>query len=577
MSAQLRLNRLLLITGSGLLINLAVAKEAPSPLLQVLEQLECAVDARSAHSVLDKLFNISPPGQEWPDEWLGKKPATPTLFAGTLDIALNTLKSTAERFPELREDSERVALQWNYCDILDDQHFQNLSLVRDSVQTVEAADDAPLKWAGFRQWGFLSPDPANRFVPRLLDEIRLGPEAYHLFLFRAYRQHCFPHPETGLLVSEAEAPREPALLHSLVNEVALPQAVPYPFTWNPACRNKALQNNMVPTEKPARKQVATIHHPAPANRQIPVRAPVRANIPPPQIPAETGTPDQPPVVAAPTPSQTKAKPDGKLGTTQATISLSELLKRSSPPPGRVVLPAAMAPPDNPVPVFYDEEELAAMETNATGHEPQAHGTTGIIDDADKKKKLRLAGSISDTYSLKDGSNTLSASATWSPKKNWFVSGNVSLKDNGQPGYSWSAGYADWKPGTWSAQINNWGPLKPGEGLALDKAVANLSYKVKSATLEKHKLAASANLSAPLNGNKPELSGTLQWSPKNNWYIRTTASVPVTGGRPNWTYGFGYADQRPGKWRVEYANYGKNAVPGDNFKSGSITISRGWQY
>jgi hypothetical protein len=563
MPAQLRLNKLLLVAGSGLLINLALAREPPTPLLQILEQLECAVDAKSAHSILGKLFNISPLGQEWPDEWLGKKPATPVLYAGTLDIALNTLKSTAERFPELREDSERVALQWNYCDILDDQHFQNLSLLRGSVQKTEAADDSPLKWEGFRQWGFLPPKPANRFVPRLLDEIRLAPEAYHLFLFRTYRQHCFPHPETGLLVSEAETPPAPALLHSLTDEGLVQKPVPYPFIWEPACRIPAPQPVVKPAEKPDRKQLATTRPPAQTHRQAPVRPPVQAVAT--GLSTETSVPE-PATLPNPAITTAKSKP-AKTESAQGTMHLSELLKRTSPPPGRVVLPVVSAPPDNAPPIFYDEDESAA---------PQAHGTTGILDEAGKQHKLRLAGNIADTFSLKDGSNALSASASWSPKPNWFVSGNVSMKSDGQLGYSWSAGYADWKPGTWSAQINNWGPLKPGEGLALDKAIANIGYKAKSETLEKHKLSASSNLSIPFQG-KPGVSGTLQWNPKPNWYARTTANVPLTGGKPNWSYGFGYADYRPGKWRIEYSNYASNAFPGDNFRNGTITVSRGWQY
>ena len=207
---------------------------------------------------------------------------------------------------------------------------------------------------------------------------------------------------------------------------------------------------------------------------------------------------------------------------------------------------------------------------------QSHSTTGIIDRKKNKSKLRIAGSFADSISLKDGSNTLSTSVTWSPKPDWFVSGNASLK-NGDPGYAWSAGYADHKPGGWSAQINNWGPLKPGDGLGLDKAVVNIGHKVKSTTLKRNKLAASTNLSIPVKG-KPSLSGTLQWNPTPHVYARTTASVPLEGGNPNWNYVVGYSNPKKlGKWKVEYSNYGTNAFPGDNFKDGTVTVSRGWQF
>ncbi|MEZ5451668.1 MAG: hypothetical protein R3E93_02440 [Thiothrix sp.] len=600
----------LLALGAALLITRAAATEpASSPLLQTLEKLECAPDAKAARSVLNKLFNISPPGQEWPDEWMGTKPENPALYAGTLDIALSTLSSTAQRFPTLREESERVVLQWNYCDVLEDQRFQNLRLKNNSLQKIAAADDAPLKWDGFRHWGFLSPDPKDRLVPLLLAEIRLAPEAYHLFLHRVYRQHCFPHPESGLRVSEEDAPREPLAPHSItgeIQEVQTAEPAPYPFLWKPSCRiaqqkpikkptlqvaaahpseQQSVTTNETP-KKPAKSAVKKMAQKAETssktnriNKQAASPAPIQHIEPPPPQTAAEITLSKPgtPVIPAPT-KHSDASAEGAKGdagsATKPEISLEERGKLPSPPPGRAILPTiAQTAPDRAIPMFYEEEELETQE--------QAHNTTGIINEPGKgenkgkKKKLRLAGSISDTLSLKDGSNSFSASATLSPAPNWFASGNVSVR-NGELGYSWSAGYADWEPGTWSAQINNWGPLKPGEGLAIDKAVTNIGYQFKSNTLEKHKMAASGNLSIPVNG-KPSVSGTVQWSPKHNWYGRATASVPLDGGKPNWNYGFGYTDPRPGKWRVEYSNYGQNDFLGDNPGDGSIIISRGWQF
>ncbi len=607
-----RLNKYLLwVTSGGLLITQATATEPLSPLLQTLEKLDCAADVRAAQSVLNRLFNISPPGQEWPDEWMGEKPESPALYAGTLDIALSTLKSTAERFPELREDSERVALQWNYCDVLDEQHFQNLLLKHDTVQKVTAADDAPLKWDGFRQWGFLNPDPKDRFVPLLLDEIRLAPYAYQIFLHRVYRQHCFPHPETGLLASEEETPRELLSSRLMTGEAPSTEASPYPFRWNPSCRvakqkpvegpvQAAIQTGQGENKtKPVKKEKTVVTN---AAKKSPPQAATKSKQNSKSATSEHLPPDvpvsPPPVIVA---VADVNKDDLALGAKGnpgedlvLDVPLDELVKRSSPPKGRVVLPTiAVTSLDNAIPVFYEDKELEAMQAeqgvsakeSVPWGQQQTLGGQQATPSSDggkagtqkrKKKKLRLAGSVADTISLKDGSNTLSASASWSPAPNWFVSGNASIK-NGEPGYSWSAGYADWKPGTCSAQINNWGPLKPGDGLALDKAVANIGCKVKSEKLEKHKLSASGNLSIPLGGNKPSVSGTMQWNPKQNWYVRSTASIPLEGGKPSWSYGFGYADQRPGKWRIEYSNYGKNDFPGDNLGDGAITISRGWQY
>jgi hypothetical protein len=485
-----------------------------------------------------------------------------------------------------------------------------LSLQRSELKKVPADNDVPLKWEGFRQWGFLTPDPPERFVPKLLDEIRLAPSAYHLFLHRVYRQHCFPHPETGLLASEAEAPRDTVDDHTfplLLGENIKPQI--YPFGWSPTCTvpksnvtptvevkkektkeqglEKAKAQTTIKTKvtstaktkltsptatKPGKKQPSLQNQMSRPQRlmlatpNIPQPVVAEATVADVTLVSPVVTPVSPPPHAT-HPTLTENGERGAKGNQGETVTLAK------PEKGQVLLPAIVPiAAGGDIPMYIEEEESSTQ---------QAHSTTGIIGtdknrtNKSRKKKLRLAGSFSDTMSLKDGSNSLSASATWSPKPDWFVSGNTSFKD-GKVGYSWSAGYADNKPGGWSAQVNNWGPLKPGEGLALDKAVVNIGKKINSEKLTKHKLAASSNLSIPVNG-KPSLSGTLQWNPKPNVYARTTASAPLAGGKPNWNYAVGYSDPKPGGWRVEYSNYGENKFPGDNLKDGAITVSRGWQF
>ena len=234
MSAPLN-NFLLLSLGGGVLVAPVMANDPP-PLQQKLEALHCATDAKVAKKILSELLHINAPGQQWPDEWLGQKPE-PSLHAALLDIALHTLKTTAERFPDLREEAERIALQWDYCEVMENQNFHDLILRQKKLHKMLTGDDLPLKGQGFKEWGFLTPDPADRFVPKLLDEIRLAPNAYHLFLHQAYRERCFPHPETGQVVREAETPSAAVANQALPFQmVAEAKAQPYPFKWNPACQ-----------------------------------------------------------------------------------------------------------------------------------------------------------------------------------------------------------------------------------------------------------------------------------------------------------------------------------------------------
>ncbi|SEA81802.1 hypothetical protein SAMN05660964_02529 [Thiothrix caldifontis] len=594
MSVRLN-NPLLLLVAAGSFTYPATLMAHP-PLLQRLEDLSCAANSDKAAQHLETLFNISPPGQHWPDEWLGTQPQQASLHAGTLDIALHTLQQTIERFPKLRETAERVALQWDYCQVLEEQRFYDVQWQHSELKKYPAADKVPLNWRGFRTWGFLTPDPPARFVPLLLDEIRLSPNAYHLFLHRLYRKQCFPHPETGLLASEAEAPRLVDQHRAVVMLETLTEPQAYPFAWHPSCEatpHTDTTTSIKKTPPDIKMPLASPVTPAKTAATALAKKPEKAKKSTKQmLPALPRTTRFPTIVAVNQQAQPSDRPTLKLEQALEPLVIPVIATPEIPIPhlplrqkvaegargdqGKTVAPTRAVASEITlpaiVPITAGGDIPMYMEEYTS--ETQAHSTTGIVD-PQKKKKLRLAGNFADSISLKEGNHTISASATWSPKPNWFVSGNASLKQE-KLGYSWSAGYADNKPGGWSAQVNNWGPLKPGDGLALDKAVANIGYKVKSETLKKRNLAAAANVSAPLKG-KPSLSGTLQWNPTPKVYARTTANVPLEGDKPNWNYAVGYSNPKPGSWKIEYANYGKNDFPGDNLKDGAITVSRSWQF
>lgn len=575
------LNKFLLVSLSGAALVTPVLADAPPPLQQKLQALQCSSDVKAAKKILRELLNINAPGQQWPDEWLGQKPE-PSLHAGILDIALQTLKSTAERFPDLREEAERIALQWDYCEVMENNGFNDLILRHKKLQKFLAGNDAPLKWEGFRQWGFLSPDPAQRFVPKLLDDIRIAPSSYHLFLHQAYRQRCFPHPETGLRASEAETPPAAVANHALpLTKVTEPKAQPYPFKWDPACKivkqeapkpQQATAQQSKPQAKKADTKPAKISKAQTASHKAKDKPPALQRSPhwqPAQVFAQTITPP-------PAPSADAAGARGATGKAQPTPQWQRTNKPAPPKAanktkpvasstdGQAILPTIVnTTAGGDIPIYFDVPPSTE----------QAHSTTGII--GGKKKQRRVAINVADTVSLKNGSNSLTASATWSPKENWFVNGSTTLKD-GKPTYAWNAGYANHKPGTVSVQIGHSGPITPGQGLDLANASASVGYKVDSATLSRHKLSASTGLNVSAQG-KAKANATMQWNPKPNVHVRTTASIPLDGGKPGWSYSAGYADPKPGGWRVEYSNYGDNDFPGDNLKDGAITVSKGWQF
>ena len=201
----------------------------------------------------------------------------------------------------------------------------------------------------------------------------------------------------------------------------------------------------------------------------------------------------------------------------------------------------------------------------------------------KKKFIGLAGNVYLKQSLKKGNKAIGGSINRKLIKDnfWFarVGWNYTLEESDDPfSYSWGIGYSDWHPGTFSAQLNNWGPIKPGEGLALEKAVANFGYSVKSEFLKQHKLSLSGAINVPIEGNS-SVSGNLRWSPVKNWYVNTSVSHPLEGdGTPKWTYGFGYSDWRPDKINLQYSNYGPNEISEHNYReNGTWSLSYNWKF
>ena len=201
----------------------------------------------------------------------------------------------------------------------------------------------------------------------------------------------------------------------------------------------------------------------------------------------------------------------------------------------------------------------------------------------KKRSLGLAGSIYLNRTLKNGNKTIGGTINRKLVKDsyWFarVGWSYSLEEMEDPfSYSWGIGYSDWHSGTFSAQLNNWGPIKPGEGLALEKAVASFGYSVKSDFLKNNKLSLSGAINVPVDGNS-SVSANLRWSPIKNWYLNASVSQPLEGdGTPKWTYGFGYSDWRPNKINLQYSNYGPNEIPDHNYKeNGTWSLSYNWKF
>ncbi|MBX2837296.1 MAG: hypothetical protein KTR35_10610, partial [Gammaproteobacteria bacterium] len=201
----------------------------------------------------------------------------------------------------------------------------------------------------------------------------------------------------------------------------------------------------------------------------------------------------------------------------------------------------------------------------------------------KKRKYRgFSGFISvNNRSFDSDGFSLTTGASYKPVKDsyWFIRGswNYRLSDE-EFRYTWGIGYDDWHPGTFSVQLNHWGPLLPGDYLDIDNAIASATYKFKkNAFMKKHGVSSSVTLSQKISGD-PVFSWSNSWTPAGKWFVRSTLSQPIKGGDLSWSYGFGLANYSPFTFSFEYNNWGYNKAFETNFQdNASLSFTYRWRY
>lgn len=199
-----------------------------------------------------------------------------------------------------------------------------------------------------------------------------------------------------------------------------------------------------------------------------------------------------------------------------------------------------------------------------------------------KKTYSLGGQLTLKDSVEWGQPYFSASATWKPdsKNYWFIKGTARHNFRGNNKgfrYSWGLGYDDWHEGTWTAQLNNYESLEPGDGFDVESAIASVGYKLKKKFLKDKKLKSTITLSRQVQDGELKLSSSLQWAPKKYWFLKGILVVPLEGSDPHWNYLFGYDDWHPKSFGFEYSNYESNPLSKSNFKKGRLALTYKWKF
>ncbi len=231
-------------------------------------------------------------------------------------------------------------------------------------------------------------------------------------------------------------------------------------------------------------------------------------------------------------------------------------------PGLAAATPASNEPTNPI--SYQSAGVPPFETTKSTKDRKYHGLSGSFALSNR--------------SFEPDAWSLTANFNYKPiiDSYFFARSGFTFTESDDPvSYYWGIGYNDWHTDTWAFELNNWGPLTPGDGLKVEKAIASLSYKFDSSLLTKFNLSSSLTLSAGKDSS-PSLTLATTWSPKANWFIRNLITQSLDGGDATWAYGFGYNNWRSNTWSLEYNNWGPNTLSAPNFKDNAlITLSWKW--
>ncbi len=566
----------------------------PSPALQArMQRLHCTQDASEVQQVLADWCS---PTRPWPL-------ALPQdQRVEILDALLWAMDQAADRFPTLAATLENCVLGWNLCDLRVQRQWVDRSV---KGETCVPTSPTPAGWLGLKQWGLIVDPQVQRRIPARLRPAAPDRAAHPQQLHRSYHQHCFPHPVTGRLFDEETRPTAyggpsmglgvPLCPHPTAVPPLREQLCPPPPPTAPVLT--AADASPGPTLVPESSAVSAAPVPkiaAPAPVPPPSTSPAPSTSVPPSSGRPVGVvPPRPPVSAAAAISLPPAASAAAVARTPSTLSdlnasaaiLSPSAVSAAPTQTAAPVPdPALAALPTPVPVgvasAHDPEFGRPVAATAASTAAGSSHTTALTPPGANG----FSGAFSHDWPLNGSGRKFSATATWAPAEYWFVRmgvANAYEQKGSQPwSYSWGVGYDDWHPGTWSAQLNHWGPIAPGKGLDIKNAVFTTSYKTDHASLKERNMTLAHGIDLPVGQPRNgKLHSTWQWAFLPTWFLRVGVSAPLQGLSPlQWSYGLGRSDWRPFTWSLEYNNWGPNTAFQPNFKkNGTVTLAWKWAH
>jgi hypothetical protein len=169
---------------------------------------------------------------------------------------------------------------------------------------------------------------------------------------------------------------------------------------------------------------------------------------------------------------------------------------------------------------------------------------------------------------------------------WFLRGGgeyTPYSSLGRSRFLYGLGYDDWHDGTFTATVHNWGPVRPEDGLGVNKAEANLGYKIPRGCVAGLCLQAFPSVTLPFDGG-PWLNGRLTLTAPGGWFgmigfgwTVPGVLVPAAGPAPPWHlyWGIGRNTWAPGSIFLTYHDWGPDAR--QRTGNGVLALGINWSF
>jgi hypothetical protein len=203
--------------------------------------------------------------------------------------------------------------------------------------------------------------------------------------------------------------------------------------------------------------------------------------------------------------------------------------------------------------------------------------------------LNLGGRVSAAWQLARR-GLVNASGQWTYWRSLFVRGSIGYRKDftGVPFqgtyFTFGAGWDNWRPNSFSLQINHWEQFFPDQGLDARRLQVSADYKFARLCMGSLCAAPMVYLESPVKwdiavGYVPIAGTRLTVTLRENLFVMLGLGVTLRGPlQLLGVYTAGRASWRPWTWNAIYENWGPNPMPQTNpVNNGQVSVGANWGF